>query len=53
MGITVEDVVRTAQDVESTDPIDWGMLAVDEEGAYRMIAASMVEHYESLDPPIS
>ena len=50
MRITVEDVVRTAQDVGSTDPIDWGMLAVDEESAYRMIAASMVEHYESLDP---
>lgn len=48
--LTLEEVVRTAQEVESTDPIDWGMLAVDEESAYRMIAAGMLEHYESLDP---
>lgn len=48
--LTLEEVVRIAQEVESTDPIDWGMLAVDEENAYRMIAAGMLEHYESLDP---
>lgn len=33
-------------EVESEDPIDWGMLAIDEAGAAELIAASVAEMYE-------
>lgn len=40
---TVEALIR---EIESEDPIDWGMLGVDEDDAARLIASSVVEHYE-------
>jgi hypothetical protein len=39
----VEHIVELAQDVDTENPIDWGMLAVDEESAYRLIASRLVE----------
>jgi hypothetical protein len=42
---TVELIVALAQEVEVTDPIDWGMLAIDEEEAYRMMAISILETF--------
>jgi hypothetical protein len=41
----VEHIVELASEIESEDPIDWGMLAVDEEQAYRLIASGLVEQY--------
>jgi hypothetical protein len=38
-------LVELAQEVEVTDPIDWGMLAIDEEEAYRMMAISVLETF--------
>lgn len=49
MKLTPELIAEMAQEVESGDPIDWGMLAIDESTAYSMIATSMLEHYDSLD----
>lgn len=42
---TVELIVALAQEVEVADPIDWGMLAIDEEEAYRMMAISILETF--------
>lgn len=39
----VDLLVELAKEVELTDPIDWGMLNVDEDEAYRLIALSVVE----------
>lgn len=39
----VEDLIK---EIELDDPIDWGMLAINEEDAIRLIASSVVEHYE-------
>lgn len=39
----VDLLVELAKEVELTDPIDWGMLNVDEDEAYRLIALSIVE----------
>lgn len=38
-------IVELAQEVEVTDPIDWGMLAIDEQEAYRMMAISILETF--------
>lgn len=41
----IDAIVALAQEVEITDPIDWGMLAIDEEEAYRMMAISILETF--------
>ena len=43
--ITIEDLVELAKEVEVTDPIDWGMLSIDEDNAYRLIATSVLEQF--------
>lgn len=43
MSDKIEQLVELALEVELTDPIDWGMLAIDESAAYRMVAATVVE----------
>lgn len=42
---TVELIVALAQEVEVTDPIDWGMLEIDETEAYHMMAISVMESF--------
>ena len=42
-------LVELAKEVESEDPIDWGMLAVDEDTAYRLIASQVIEIYNTND----
>lgn len=39
----VDMLVDLAKEVESTDPVDWGMLSVDEDEVYRLVALSVVE----------
>jgi hypothetical protein len=41
----IDAIVALAQEVEVTDPIDWGMLAINEEEAYRMMAISILETF--------
>lgn len=41
--IDIELLVDLAMAAESADPIDWGMLSIDERTAYRMMAASVLE----------
>jgi hypothetical protein len=38
-------LIQLAQDCETEDPIDWGMLAVDENKSYELIALGIVEHF--------
>lgn len=45
----VEQIAALAQEVESGDPIDWGMLAINEDDAYKLIAAGVLEMYLSGD----
>jgi hypothetical protein len=47
--ISVESLVELAKEVESQDPIDWGMLSVDEDTAYRVIASQVIEMYNTND----
>jgi hypothetical protein len=45
----VEQLVEIAQQIENEDPIDWGMLSVDEKSAYTMLASSVLENYLMTD----
>lgn len=47
--LTVDLLVELAKDVEAQDPIDWGMLSIDEDAAYRLIAANVLEIYKDYD----
>lgn len=53
MEITLEDyvdhVIQLAKAVETEDPIDWGMLEVDEESAYKLVAMSVVNQFAKYD----
>lgn len=50
--LDLQAVVDLMQQVETEDPIDWGMLNIDEEHATRLIASSLLEHYESTIRPL-
>jgi hypothetical protein len=39
----VDLLVELATQVEMEDPIDWGMLAIDENDAYKLMAAHVIE----------
>jgi hypothetical protein len=43
----VEQIVELAKEIESEDPIDFGMLQLDEESAYRVVANKVIEIYLS------
>lgn len=45
----VEQIAELAEEIEMEDPIDWGMLAIDEKSAYRMMAGNIIEMYLGLD----
>jgi hypothetical protein len=47
--ISVESLVELAKEVESQDPIDWGMLSIDEDTAYKIIASQVLEIYNTND----
>lgn len=47
--ISVDQIVQLAKDVESEDPIDWGMLSINEETAYKLIASQVLELYKDND----
>jgi len=38
---TAAQIAELAMETELTDPIDWGMLSVDEMTAYKLIASSV------------
>lgn len=41
----VDYIIELAKEVESEDPIDWGLLSISEEQAYRLLAFSIVENF--------
>ncbi len=45
----IDKIVMLAQEVEVGDPIDWGVLNIDEEFAYRLMAMSVVEKFDTQD----
>jgi hypothetical protein len=47
--ISVETLVELAKEVENEDPIEWGMLSIDEDTAYKIIASQVLEIYNTND----
>jgi hypothetical protein len=45
--VTIEEIEGIVKEIESEDPIDWGMLAIDEYNAMSMIINQMVEQYNT------
>jgi hypothetical protein len=45
MNKTIQQLVELAQEVECEDPIDWGMLSVDETATYNLLATGLLEHF--------
>lgn len=43
----VEQLAHLAQQVEVDDPIDWGMLEIEEDDAYMLMASNVLEMYLS------
>jgi len=48
MNLT-EQLIEIAREIESEDPIDWGMLEIDEYTAYELMAGSILENYLATD----
>lgn len=49
MNIDPKVISELAREVEITDPIEWGNLAVSEEAAYNMMALSVMEMVQKMD----
>jgi len=45
----VEQIVELAKEIEHEDPIDWGMLNINEDEAFKLIAPSVLSNYLLLD----
>ena len=46
----VKQLVELAKEIETEDPIDFGMLRVDEDVAFELMATSVLEMYLNNDP---
>jgi len=51
MKIHLEQLVELAKETEITDPIDWGMLSISEDDAYRLMASHIMEIMGKDDSP--
>jgi hypothetical protein len=47
--MNVNDLADLAQQVEITDPIEWGYLRVDETTAYRLMASSVIQIINNIE----
>lgn len=46
--ITVQQLAEIAQEADMQDPIDWGMLSINEDEAFLMMAANVIEQMETV-----
>jgi hypothetical protein len=53
MSMDLKAVEALISEIELADPIDWGMLNISDEDATRLIALSVVQHYEQQIKPMS
>ena len=45
---TVKQLAELAQEADLKDPVDWGLLTVDEKTAYNLMAASVLEQFSGI-----
>ena len=41
--MNLHEIIDIAMEIESEDPIDWGLLSIDERESYKLIALSVLE----------
>lgn len=46
--LTVDELIQLTKEVESEDPIDWGMLNISEEEAIRLIALDVLGMFQDI-----
>ena len=46
MNDYIDSIVMLAQEVELGDPIDWSVLSIDEESAYKLMAMRVIEQFD-------
>ncbi len=49
--IKLQDLVELAQEVEYEDPLQWQDINIDSNAAYTMMAAHVLEQFDSQDDP--
>jgi hypothetical protein len=47
-AISVDTLVSLVNEIDSEDPIDWAMLAVDENSAIMLLANSILDQYNTV-----
>jgi len=47
-SISVDTLVSLVNEIDSEDPIDWAMLAVDENSAIMLLANSILDQYNTV-----
>lgn len=45
--LQVKDIIELVEEIDSEDPIDWGMLNVDETQATELVANNLLEQYNT------
>lgn len=48
--MTVDELVELAREIENADPIDWGMVPIQEDVAYHQMAQQVLEMMKSYSP---
>lgn len=48
-SISVEELISLAKEVEAQDHIDWGMLNIDENEAYKLIACNVLDMFSNTE----
>lgn len=47
--ITLDQLVELAKQVEISDPINWESLNIQQDNAYRLVAANILEYYSKIE----
>jgi hypothetical protein len=46
--LQVKDIIELVREIDSEDPIDWGMLNIDETQATELVANNLLEQYNTI-----
>ncbi len=46
--LQVKDIIDLVREIDSEDPIDWGMLNIDETQATELVANNLLEQYNTI-----
>lgn len=46
--LQVKDIIELVKEIDSEDPIDWGMLNIDETQATELVANNLLEQYNTI-----